>query len=348
MRILFISPNLPDYLSDGLLHGLKSLTANQVIDFPKARFLYETFDQTQNLYGKGFSLYGLLPDLDLERHGIYEQVQQQLFDLVIFGDISRCFGSFVQLLPYLRFDNTIVLDGADSPQPFPYGGYWWRRPYYWFLPKAHTRFLYFKREWTKETMRNLYYQIPPLAVCDFLPTPANFRTIAFSIPQEKIIVDPAANLRNKQKLFPKHIVDAEVVTHVPESQTRYAFADEKAYYQDLQVSKFGITTKRSGWDCLRHYEIAANGAVPCFRDLDLKPVTCAPHGLDQTNSISYRNYDDLIAKIERLSDRDYEQLHAGALAWVRQNTTIARVKQILTEFSRTVSARGYQPPDIYV
>jgi len=37
--------------------------------------------------------------------------------------------------------------------------------------------------------------------------------------------------------------------------------------------------KRGGWDCLRHYEIAAAGAVPCVRQLEGKPSSCAPHGL---------------------------------------------------------------------
>jgi hypothetical protein len=335
MRILFISPTCADYLANSLLHGFKSLAKENVTDFPKCEILYSSFSDGGKIYGNGFSLYGLLPDIDLDRFQIHEKVQSGYFQIIIFGDIGRCFGQFVQLLPNLNFQNTIILDGADTPQPYPYAGYWWRKPYWWFLPKAHNKFLYFKREWTSETIRNLYYQILPLSLCQFIPAPKNFRSIAFSIPEEKIIIDLPSNLANKQKLFPKHIVDAEVADNVDGSVTSYAFEDENEYYQDIQISKFGITTKRAGWDCLRHYEIAANGAVPCYRDLDLKPETCAPHGLNPSNSISYRSYKDLIEKIEKLSDRQYESLQTESLRWVRENTTIARAKQVLSEFSRS-------------
>lgn len=332
MRILFFVPNCADYLSDSFLHGLKILLKENVVDFPKCEILYSSFSESNIIYGRGFSLYALLPDLNIDRFQIQQKVQSGYFQLIVFGDISRCFGQFVQLLPYLNFQNTIILDGADTAQPFPYAGYWWRKPYYWFLPKAHTKFLYFKREWTPDTIRNLYYQLLSQSLCKFIPAPKNFRTISFSIPAEKIILDLGANLVNKQKLFPKHIVDPEVADQVEGSVTSYAFESENEYYHDLQISKFGITTKRAGWDCLRHYEIAANGAVPCFRDLDLKPHNCAPHGLDSTNCIGYHNYQDLITKIEALSDRDYQNLQAQSWKWARENSTVARAKQILAEF----------------
>ena len=46
----------------------------------------------------------------------------------------------------------------------------------------------------------------------------------------------------------------------------YAFkaTEEKLYKQAYRDSYFGITKKKAGWDCMRHYEIIANGAVPFF------------------------------------------------------------------------------------
>jgi hypothetical protein len=80
--------------------------------------------------------------------------------------------------------------------------------------------------------------------------------------------------------------------------TKYAFQHEKEYYYDLRISKFGITTKRGGWDCLRHYEIAANNAIVCFRNLNEKHDSCAPHGLKVGyNCIDYSNYAELMQKI---------------------------------------------------
>ncbi|MDR9898001.1 glycosyltransferase [Aetokthonos hydrillicola Thurmond2011] len=307
------------------------------MDYPKCDILYKNNicnyqhkgeGSRSILYGLGFTLYGLLEDIPIDRLDITQKVVNGYFNLIIFFNIFNTFGLFVELLPYLNFKNTLILDGADTPQPYPYAGKWWRYPQWWFLPKAHTHFLYFKREWTPETIRNLWFQIPPKWLCQYLPAPKNFRPISFSIPEEKIVKE----LSKKTKLFPKHIVDPEVARYVSESSTNYAFSKENEYYSDLQASKFGITTKRAGWDCLRHYEIAANGCVPCFRNLDKKPPTCAPHGLDDSNCIIYRSYDELMHKISALSDEGYEKLQAGALRWVKKNTTVEKAKQLLEGF----------------
>jgi hypothetical protein len=275
MKILYITTGKEDYLADSLFHGLRNVFHENVIDYPKQECLYKTFDVSSNntqLYGKGFTLYRLLEDMLIDRENIEQKLYKKYFDLIIFSSIFNMFEIFSRFLPYLARQNTIILDGADTPQPYPYAGKFWRYPPHWFLPKAHIKFLYFKREWTPDTIRNLWYQLPPRWLCQYIPAPTNFRPISFSIPEEKIV----KSLPIKTKLFPRHIVDAEVASKVEGSLTSYAFESETEYYADLQASKFGITTKRSGWDCLRHYEIAANGCVPCFRNLDKKPSTCAP------------------------------------------------------------------------
>ena len=329
-NILFITSSEGDFLSDSLLHGLKSLLNEvNVVDYPKKELIYkELLTSNHKIHGGGFTLYGLINDSYQNRTNIRSQLSEAEFDLIIFSDIFRSFGLFVEFLPYLNSHNTIVIDGADTPQPYPYAGKWWRYPQWWFLPKAHSRFLYFKREWTPETIRNLWFQLVPSLIAKLLPPPKNFRKISFSIPQEKIV----EKLPQKTKTFPKHIVDIEVANKIDGSLTAYAFDNEKDYYADLQASKFGITTKRSGWDCLRHYEIAANGCVPCFRDLDKKPPTCAPHGLDETNCVIYHNYEDLISKINSIDEPKYKELQANALAWVKANSSVRRARQILEEF----------------
>lgn len=328
MKILFLTTGCEDYLSDGLLHGLRSLFGERVVDYPKQEFMYKgfcDFSHKQPLYGRGFTLYELLDDIPIHRTKIIQQVVENKFELLVFSNIFRTFGLFVELLPYLNKTNTIIVDGADTPQPYPYSGKFWRYPKWWFLPKAHTDFLYFKREWTPETIRYLYYQLVPHSLVKYFPTPKNFRKISFSIPEEKIIKE----LPKKTKIFPKHIVDTEAAEKIEGSYTTYAFDNETDYYADLQASKFGITTKRSGWDCLRHYEIAANGCVPCFRDLDQKPDTCAPHGLDESNCIIYHNYEDLMSQINAINEEKYNQLQSNALQWAKRNSTLERAKQIL-------------------
>jgi hypothetical protein len=331
MQILFITPNCEDYLADGLLHGFKSLFSNQVVDFPRSEYMYKSsVDDKHLLYGRGFTLYRTIDEQPVDRFHIKKKLFEGYFDLIVFSDIFRHFGLFVELYPYLSYENTAIIDGNDSVRPYPFGmSYFLKKPELWSLPKAHKHFRYFKREWTTETIRFLWYKFPPLWASRYLPVPKTFRRTSFSFPADKIVQE----LPKKTKLFPKHIIDPEVVANMPDSKVSYAFTDEAEYYADLQSSKFGITTKKAGWDCLRHYEIAANGAVPCFRDLDKKEDTCAPHGLDQSNCIIYHNFDDLMHKIQNLGDAEYTDMQKRSLQWVRQNTTEIRVKQLLAEFN---------------
>ncbi|WP_442590889.1 hypothetical protein ACSBL2_06620 [Pedobacter sp. AW31-3R] len=338
MKILFFTSPIEDYLADAVLHGLRMLYGKDVVDYPKCEILYKNCPQQtlRQVRGCGFTLYsGLLDDMDIDRFKLEEKIRDNYFDLIIFGDIQREFGLFIQFRPWLNFNRTLILDGFDTTQPYPARGFWWRRPYFWFLPAAHRNFLYFKREWTPDTHFTLWRRMLPASWRALLPQHKNVRSISYSIPREKIVT----HLPKKIKEFPKHIVDPEVASKVPGSLIDYAFQSEAAYYKDLQESRFGITTMRAGWDCLRHYEIAANGTVLCFKDLDKKPESCAPHGLtDGVNCISYHNFDDLKRKIEVLTEDQYKLLQRNTLQWIRTSTTTRRVRQLLREFQQSTRA----------
>ena len=86
--------------------------------------------------------------------------------------------------------------------------------------------------------------------------------ITFSIPKEKIV----NNIPVKTKLL-AHIIPGKSYT--------YIFDNESNYYKDYQISYFAITKKKGGWDCLRHYEIMANGCIPVFLDI----INCPPNTL---------------------------------------------------------------------
>jgi hypothetical protein len=324
-RVLFLTGNTDDYLSDSLFHGLRSVLGPRVVDFPKRDISYRSYPHVDRLYGHGFTLYGLLEDEPIDRRLPIDRARQGDFDLIVFGDIWRYFGSFVELLPSLRDSRVAFLDGADYPAPYPYGSAYWRVPQWWTLPRAHKRGTYFKRELTPATIQRRYWFLIPGFLAERLPFAKALRPIAFSIPEEKIVEAPP----RKEKLLGAHVVDEEVAARVGATSSRL-FDRESDYYHDLQVSRFGVTTKRAGWDCLRHYEIAANGSVPCFRDLDRKPPLCAPHGLEAgINCLTYRNADDLMQQIESLGDDDYDRHQAGALAWAHANSTRRRAVEFL-------------------
>jgi hypothetical protein len=321
---LFVNPNHEDYLGDGIFHGLRALLGDNVVDYPKLEFLYDNVSASAlgRVRGGGFTLYGLLPDLDVDRDHALPRALDGEFDLVVFSDIWRTFGTWTEWGPQLCAAGVsmAVLDGSDRVEPYPYAGLWWRVPAWWFIPRAHNRAPYFKREITPLTRWFAsYLMLPPM-----FGRRLGLKRISFSIPEEKIVAEPPP----KEKDFPRHVVDPELAGRVG-GQTSYTSSTEAEYRADLQSSRFGVTTKREGWDALRHYEIAANGAVPCFRDLDRKPSTCAPFGLDETNCISYSGAEELLARVASLSDLEYARLQAGALDWARESTTIARANQLL-------------------
>lgn len=79
--------------------------------------------------------------------------------------------------------------------------------------------------------------------------------LQFSIPACKVI-----------RQIPKK--DQDFAYLIPGQLETYIYDSESAYYQDYQRSYFGVTCKKLGWDCMRHYEILANGCIPYFLDLD--------------------------------------------------------------------------------
>ena len=79
--------------------------------------------------------------------------------------------------------------------------------------------------------------------------------IQFSIPECKII----------KEIAPKNRDFAFIIPGVAKT---YIYKDEQDYYKDYQNSYFAITRRKGGWDCMRHYEILANGCIPYFIDLE--------------------------------------------------------------------------------
>ena len=80
----------------------------------------------------------------------------------------------------------------------------------------------------------------------------------------------------------------------------------------------------------------ASGAVPCFRELDRKPVHLRAvwSRLEQLHS-STRTPSDLLAQVGTLDEPSMRYLQAGALAWARANTTVARARELLESLAIT-------------
>jgi len=83
----------------------------------------------------------------------------------------------------------------------------------------------------------------------------NLLPITFGIPTCKLTIP------NKNKT-------QEYATCIPGQPETYIFKTEQSYYEDYQKSYYGVTMKKAGWDCMRHYEILGNYCMPYFIGLE--------------------------------------------------------------------------------
>ena len=316
-RVLFLTESREDYLADSLLHGLISLGL-EVVDFPRKHVLYAGHQVCSvapqlGVRGHGFTLYGLLPDRSVDRSFVIQRLEAGWFDLVVIGQIWRQWGQLLDLAPLLQGLPVVLLDGDDDTRLFHRSGTRVRRYGWQPFPIRSGLCLYLKREWQGDGGQGRRCRVWPAS---------------FSIPAEKI---RPTYLENKHQRLASHCVDYEVARACG-LHTSYAFASEEAYYDDLAASRFAVTTKRGGWDCLRHYEIAAAGALPCVKQLGSKPAASAPHGLKAgVNCISYQNWADLQEQLDALAANpiQYHRLLHASGHWVRQFTTIAAAQRLL-------------------
>ena len=328
-RVLFIHNNHPDYLLAGLFHGLRSILGSDCVDIPRYDCMYAPLspEMKKKCAGHGFTLYGLLediPELSVDRFLWHRNLDK--FDLFILPFVAGypLWGLNEILWDLVKSgyrDKIVLIDSHDTDQVFPWAMRFWRRPWFYLTPRKGIKT--FKRELSKTGIRSIFVHN------DILP-------IGFSIPESKIT---RVTISDKTKLFCRYVVDEEITKKYPElhlgkmrgGAQAHIFENEEDYYKDLQLSKYGVTTKRAGWDCLRHYEMAANGCVLSFRNLEQKPGKCSPLGLNSANSISYKNADDLERKISRITDSEYEGLLENSYHWIDNNTTKARALYLLNQ-----------------
>ena len=151
MRILFVSAGKgADYQCDLAFHGLRSLFGPDVVDVHRLAYMYKGCD-TSELYGRGFSLYALIEEGQVDRDDILAKVKNKFYDLVVFGSIQREYNFLATVSEYYPPNKIFLIDGEDDPSIRT-----------WFLGKG----IYAKRE-----LYNTHPQVVP---------------ISFAIPEEKI------------------------------------------------------------------------------------------------------------------------------------------------------------------
>jgi hypothetical protein len=130
---------------------------------------------------------------------------------------------------------------------------------------------------------------------------------------------------------------------IPGDMSTYIFdkSKEKEYNIMYQESRFAITKKKGGWDCLRHYEILMNGCIPLFENLNECPqntMTTYPKHLNSEAYDLYNNWcdnEECIKKYDNLClqflehTRKYCTTSAAAKYFIKNMNNGDKIKNIL-------------------
>ena len=316
MKILFVTTRNPkhqgDYLELSILHGLKSLLKEKLIDVPKKDIIYGDFSKIkkEELHGRGFTL------LNEPFEDIVDRKNLKDIDFVIYGS-GHAYGEdcFIEEYDKLAKYNSWILDGHDL-----YGKAKKMKKYRGEEVIGNQFEYSFKRELIFQE-NNIY------------PT-------GFGIPQSTIRkIDFDKKNKLFQKTAPMHSLFRKQ-TDLGGKRDHHIFQDEDNYFEDIASSWFGITSKKGGWDALRHYEIIAAGTLLLFRDYKKKPKLCSPQELPCFSYSTKRELLNLMNKLvinNKPTDQYIEMLKRQRDWLINNGTTVARAKKILEVLSSHIN-----------
>lgn len=231
-----------DYVVDCLFHGFRKTFGEDCVDIDKNPLMYKTSKIDLNQFThKGFSMFGLLDDITVDRDDSINKLKSNYFDFVIcpIHHTNRNNEDVVSfwvdnLSNFFKPNQIAVVCSDENPGSNA------------FLTKLLNKCIIFKQE-------------------HCLPEHEHFYPISYSVPREKFVDDIPHKELDFAPLMPSFLNRGH--SHA----STYIYTDEETYYADYGRSYFGFTCKKGGWDCMRHYEIIAAGCVPYFTDLELCP-----------------------------------------------------------------------------
>jgi hypothetical protein len=148
--------------------------------------------------------------------------------------------------------------------------------------------------------------------------------IGFSIPREKVV----KSIPKKEKILSSLI---------PGNKKTYIYNTEEDYYNEYKKSYFATTHKKNGWDCMRHYEILANGCIPYFPDIEKCPENTLTHLnkklIIKGNSVYNRIKDKNINDLSPDEIKECNNLIEENLDHTRNNLTTYKMAEYLLEKS---------------
>lgn len=232
----------PDYLADMIAHFFYVTYRQEARLFTNSHplYLFDDYPANVDLYGKGFSVYRKIPSEI--RHGITLQdnslivswISKRKYSKIAWTSVRRncSFLEHALRAGYSKHD-LVLIDGEDDT----------------IIPNAFRQVpipsitTYYKRELTDEGMSR------------------GAKPISFKFPSINTVYTRDYRMDKNQIL----------ATCDPRFTASYIYNSELDYYQGYGNALFAFTTKKAGWDCLRHYEILACGCLPVFVNIKNMP-----------------------------------------------------------------------------
>ena len=293
MKILF-SPLMPqeipiehanmvsDYQSDMVFHGLVKKLGQNLHTGHNFWWHHKGIEKPtlNEIWGSGFTMYGLLEKEEYTYKKIKDPSGYDAVVIPIHHTMNKQDNYLFDVVSFLRSEDVgysknqvIVIDGWDQEH---------------ICKQAAELCTYYKREMQDHHKE---YSLP----------------ISFAFPKEKIrdLDDSKRNVAFAPLIPVNQSID-------PSYMSTYIYDTEESYYDMYQTAYFSYTSKKGGWDTLRHYEIIANGSIPFFVDIE----SCPRHTLwnfPKERVLSARGVLGGVPKLKKNVWKNQELPHCGVI-----------------------------------
>jgi len=131
---------------------------------------------------------------------------------------------------------------------------------------------------------------------------------------------------------------------IPGNLSTYIYDNETDYYNEYRQSMFAITTKKGGWDCMRHYEILANGCIPYFPNIEDCPentmVFLPKELLEEGNRLFEKLHRKKINELSEEDQNQYMELIQRLLHHTREYLTTTKMAEYVLNKSNNTNAKS--------
>jgi hypothetical protein len=312
MNILFLTHSDPNYVPDFLLHGLRKLLGENVVDYPKKECLYSGMQSGNipEIYRDPF--WFPADNGKVNRDDIESRLKNNYFDYVVCDVRAQpLYQSIYDKLSGFEV-KLVVIDGEDSPVEIKPGP-----------------FVVCRRE-----SDGTDYSIPlPMAlpeeifnrIVSYSDNPKS-HSIGFIGSVGKYLESRSILLGNLASYYPDSLLLSAPVSYDADVHSEERVGLD-SYYDNLQRCRFVLTLRGKGYDTFRFWENTACNALhisegmPLFIPNDFK---------DKLHIIRYSNIDQLRSIIDNQLEREQETTQM-----------IQNSHQHLKEFHLTTSRATY-------